>query len=112
MPNRIKLTGPVEVEVADTAVVEKKRNRNKKRKLPRRLQLANKASKSDSKEKEEGGVDKKENEEGCVDKKEVGDGGVDKKEVGEDSSDSRNLLMIRTENLNHDPFEQTQELKV
>ena len=40
-----------------------------------------------------------------------GDGGVADEKREEETSKQR-IIMVRTENLEHDPFEQTQELKV
>ncbi len=101
---RIKILGPVEVQVEnsnerkeESKPESKPEKKNMRKKWGRKLKFAPEET-PDSKE----GV---ELDGGVV----GGDGGV-ADEKGEGSKPR--IIMVRTENLKHDPFEQTQELKV
>lgn len=96
MLSRIKITGPVEVEVANLKQEEKK---PAKTKWGRKFRFSSeKTDKEEAKELEEGVVG--------------GDGGVASEREGEESEAKLKIMMVRTENLEHVPFQQTQELKV
>lgn len=97
---RVKILGPVEVEVAYSKPDKPEKPEKKKRKKwSRKLKFTSEEA-PDTKE----GV---ELDGGVV----GGDGGVAKEGEEEEGSKPR-IIMVRTENLEHNPFEQTQELKV
>ena len=93
MQLRIRITGLVEVEVADSKQVEKRKDRSSGKRWSRRLGFGSDRAKRD--EDSEAGV-----EEESVSEKEAG------------STEKLAIMTVRTENLLHHPFEQTQELKV
>ena len=98
---RIKITGPVEVQVEDTTRTEEKKKKSKTKKLSRKLKL--KISSEESSKETDKNV---ELDGGVV----GGDGGV--AEVERTKEGTNRLMMVMTENLVHYPFEQNQELKV
>ena len=104
---RIKVLGPVEVQVSQSKQGGSKKSKKRWSKIFKF-----------SSDEEDGGVggakESVELDEGVVgsDGGEAGtDGGMASQEV-EPVEEKPRILMVRTENLKHNPFEQTQELKV
>lgn len=94
---RIKITGPVEVEVSRSKPEKSKKKWSKMFKFGSDEESLGAGDTKESVELDEGVVG--------------GDGGVAEQEA-EPVEEKPRILMVRTENLTHHPFQQTQELKV
>ena len=111
---RIRITGPVEVQVEETAIV--KTDKHKKETFwDRTLKRFTSESKSEETSEETNEAKVEETSEAKVE--ETSEGKVEESSEGkvEESSEATHLpkiFMVRTENLVHEPFQQTKELKV